>query len=79
MDHPRLGIIVAKKNVRLAVERNRLKRQLRETFRKQRQTLPSLDIILLAKKGANTSNSSLIAKELDYLWQKLEQKSVKLA
>jgi ribonuclease P protein component len=79
MDHPRLGIIVAKKNVRLAVERNRLKRQLRETFRKQRQTLPSLDIILLAKKGANTSNSSLIAKELDYLWQKLKQKSVKLA
>ena len=51
MNYPRLGIIIAKKNVKLSVERNRLKRQLRETFRKQRQMLPSLDIVLLAKKG----------------------------
>ena len=56
MDHPRLGIIIAKKNVKLAVERNRLKRQLRETFRKQRQVLPSLDIVLLAKTETKSRN-----------------------
>ena len=77
MDQPRLGIIVAKKNVKLAVERNRIKRQLRETFRRQRNLLPNLDIVLLAKKGANSGNNSLIAKELNYLWQKLKQKSIK--
>jgi len=76
-NHPRLGIIIAKKNVKLAVERNRLKRQLRETYRKQRQVLPSLDIVVLAKKGADSYNSSLIAKELDYLWQKLKHKASK--
>jgi len=79
IDHPRLGIIIAKKNVKLAVERNRLKRQLRETFRKKRELLPNLDIVLLAKKGANSCDNSLIAKELEYLWQKLKQKSFKLA
>ena len=76
-DHPRLGIIIAKKNVKLAAERNRLKRQLRETFRKQRQILPSLDIVLLAKKGADSYSNTLITKELDYLWQKLKHKASK--
>lgn len=72
---PRLGIIVAKKHVKLAVQRNRVKRQLRETFRKQRSLLPSLDIVLLAKKGADLGTNSAIAEELDYLWRKLKRKA----
>tara|TARA_R110002073_G_C9157737_1_gene554188 strand:- start:250 stop:612 length:363 start_codon:yes stop_codon:yes gene_type:complete len=74
-ERPRLGIIVAKKNVKLAVQRNRLKRQLRETFRKQRQVLPCLDIVLLAKKGADLHTNASIAEELDYLWRKLKRKA----
>ena len=74
-DHPRLGIIIAKKNVKLAVERNRIKRQLRESFRKQRLTLPNLDIVLLAKKGTDKNSSSSIAEELEYLWRKLKRKA----
>tara|TARA_R110001599_G_scaffold67867_2_gene191377 strand:- start:2291 stop:2653 length:363 start_codon:yes stop_codon:yes gene_type:complete len=77
MDHPRLGIIIAKKNVKLAVERNRLKRQLRETYRKERQLLPNLDLVVLAKKGADSQNNTLTAKELTYLWQKLKHKAQK--
>ena len=77
MDHPRLGIIIAKKNVKLAVERNRLKRQLRETYRKERQLLPNLDLVVLAKKGADSQNNALTAKELTYLWQKLKHKAQK--
>ncbi len=72
---PRLGIIVAKKNVKLAVQRNRLKRQLRETFRKQRHILPCIDIVLLAKKGADLDTNTAIAEELDYLWRKLKRKA----
>ncbi|MBA2483781.1 MAG: ribonuclease P protein component, partial [Nitrosomonas sp.] len=33
LNYPRLGLIVAKKMARRAVERNRVKRQLREYFR----------------------------------------------
>lgn len=71
----RIGIIVAKKNVKLAVQRNRLKRQLRETFRKQREVMPSLDLVLLAKKGADLNTNASISEELDYLWRKLKRKA----
>ena len=74
-DKPRLGIIVAKKHVKLAVQRNRIKRQLRETFRKQRYVLPNLDIVLLAKKGSDSDTNCAIAEELDYLWRKLKRKA----
>ncbi|MFV1872438.1 MAG: ribonuclease P protein component [Oleiphilus sp.] len=76
-EHSRLGIIIAKKNVKLAVERNRLKRQLRETFRQQRHALPALEIVLLAKRGADNNDSLSIAEELNFLWQKLKRKAAK--
>ena len=51
--HPqaRLGIVVAKRNVRLAVARNRIKRLVRETFRHQQQRLNGLDIVVVVKKN----------------------------
>ena len=71
----RLGIIVAKKNVKLAVQRNRIKRLLRESFRNERESLPKLDIIVLAKKGANQTDNPAIFVEFDYLWRKLKRKT----
>lgn len=47
----RLGIVVAKKNVRLAVARNKIKRVLRETFRQQQQLLNGLDVVVVVKKN----------------------------
>lgn len=72
---PRLGIIVAKKHVKLAVNRNKIKRQLRETFRSKQHTLPPLDLVVLAKKGAGDLDREAIRKELDFLWRKLKQKA----
>ena len=48
----RLGIVVAKKNIKLAVDRNRLKRLVRESFRKQQLGLLGLDIVVIIKKDA---------------------------
>lgn len=73
-DTARLGVIVAKKNVKLAVQRNRIKRLLRETFRNERAELPKIDIIVLAKKGVHLAENSEILSELDYLWRKLKRK-----
>ncbi len=47
----RLGIVVGKRNVKLAVERNKLKRLVRESFRIQQQFLGGLDIVVVIKKN----------------------------
>lgn len=47
----RLGIVVAKRNVKLAVERNKLKRLVRESFRMQQQNLNGLDVVVVIKKN----------------------------
>ena len=71
----RLGIIVAKKNIRFAVNRNKIKRLLRESFRLNTHKLPALDIVVLAKKGADCTDNTRLQNELDYLWRKLKQKA----
>lgn len=65
----RLGLVLAKKNVRLAVQRNRLKRLVRETFRLQQ--LKGLDVVVLCRKGADAKTNPEIITDLNMLWQKL--------
>lgn len=48
--HARLGVVVAKRNVRLAVARNRLKRFVRESFRLLQANLRGLDVVVVIKK-----------------------------
>ena len=52
--HARLGMIIAKRLLPRAVDRNRIKRCVRETFRTQRQMLPACDFVvrLVAKPVA---------------------------
>ncbi|HER35527.1 MAG: ribonuclease P protein component [Halothiobacillaceae bacterium] len=49
----RLGLAVSRKRVRLAHERNRIKRVAREQFRLALAELPGMDIVVLAKPGAD--------------------------
>ena len=70
----RIGIIVAKKHVKLAVQRNRIKRLLRESFRHERHQFTNLDMVVLAKKNASSLSNIACAEELQYLWRKLKQK-----
>lgn len=70
----RLGIIVAKKNVKKAVQRNRIKRIVRETFRHRQSHLDPLDIIVLARKGADELSNEQLSKQLNKLMVRLEQR-----
>lgn len=69
--HARLGLAISKRASKLAVERNRLKRLLRETFRRYRNQLPPVDLVVMARDQAvSLSNTELLA-EAEALWRRL--------
>lgn len=70
-DHPRLGLAIAKKNIKKAVNRNVIKRTVRENFRIQQQRLGSMDIVVLARKEAVDAPLELLRKSLERHWLRL--------
>lgn len=77
-DGHRLGLIAAKKNLRLAVQRNRAKRAVRETFRlhqeKPDQELRAFDVVVILKASASLIPKTDLHKELKQQWIKLFNK-----
>ena len=71
LDHPRLGLVIGKKSVRLSVERNRLKRQIRETFRQSQDDLAGWDIVVVARKGLGDLDNPELAGQFIKLWKRL--------
>ena len=69
----RLGVVVAKKNIRLAVRRNRIKRLVREQFRHHLFD-EAIDLVVLARSGADQMDNPGLWQELDSLWRALRQK-----
>ena len=68
----RLGVVVAKKNIRRAARRNRIKRLVREQFR-QHPFDAAMDLVVLARSGADQLDNPSVWQELDRLWRTLEQ------
>lgn len=69
--HSRLGLVIAKKNIPTAVQRNRVKRVARETFRHQNFTVP-MDIVFLARSRANQLSNNQLTELLIKAWVDLE-------
>ena len=67
----RLGLVIAKKNVRLAVQRNRIKRIAREVFRQLPESEQHLDVVLLARRGLDQLDNTELSSILQQQWQKL--------
>jgi ribonuclease P protein component len=74
---PRLGLVIAKKNVRHAVQRNRIKRILRESFRLQQHRLGGIDSVVLARRGLDQLDNADLRALFNQLWQQLYEKSLK--
>jgi ribonuclease P protein component len=68
---PRLGMSIAARILRRAVDRNRVRRLIRESFRMHQQQLPSLDIIIGARSGAAKADRAHLRASLDKLWRKI--------
>jgi len=70
-DQGRLGLAIAKKRVKFAVQRNRIKRLTRESFRLHQQTLEGIDCVVLAKSGADNVTNAVLLKSLSKHWQRV--------
>lgn len=68
---PRLGILVTRKHSTLAVERNRIKRCIREAFRLEQERLGALDVLVRPPYGAKPSSQMM--QRLRELFSRLNQ------
>lgn len=67
----RLGLAVSKRVSKRAVDRNRIKRAIRESFRRARPHLPAVDLLVIANPAALDAPSTALIAELDRLWSRL--------
>jgi ribonuclease P protein component len=67
----RLGLAIARKQVRRAVDRNRLKRIARECFRQQRDALHGLDLVVMARAEAAKADKAALRASLDRLIRRI--------
>ena len=67
----RLGMAVAKKCAKRAVDRNRLKRLARESFRQHKHSLAGFDIVLLARHASVTASNKTLLESLEMHWSRV--------
>ncbi|MCL7461419.1 ribonuclease P protein component [Pseudomonas sp. NW5] len=75
LDHPRLGLVIGKKSVKLAVERNRIKRLIRDSFRLHQDFLSGLDIVVIARKGLAELDNPQLHAQFAKLWRRLARQN----
>ncbi|MDO6562372.1 ribonuclease P protein component [Amphritea sp. 1_MG-2023] len=71
LEHSRVGFVFSKKNIRLAVNRNRVRRIIRESFRLNQHKLPNVDIVILARPGLGNLDNSEVQALISRSWNRL--------
>jgi len=66
-----LGVTVSKKVSKKAVDRNRIKRQVREFFRHHQSELNGADIVITAKPSCLAADDQARYQSLHEMWQKV--------
>ncbi|WP_455218134.1 ribonuclease P protein component [Kaarinaea lacus] len=75
LGHARLGMAISKRVVKNAVQRNRMKRIVRESFRHHQHQLPGLDIVVMCRDGVNQANNRELFSSLDRHWKRVKERA----
>ncbi|MCC1496173.1 ribonuclease P protein component [Alcanivorax sp. 1008] len=67
----RLGIVIGKRRVKRAVDRNLLRRLMRESFRHLGPELAGLDIVILVRANIDHPEKAVFTAQLAKVWSKL--------
>lgn len=70
----RLGLAISKKSTPKAVDRNRLKRIARESFRQHNVKSAPLDFVVLAKPGTFKADNATLFSSLSAHWKSVNEK-----
>lgn len=70
----RLGLAISRKVARRAVDRNRIRRLVRESFRRHRSALMAVDCVVLGRSGITGLDNAALTALLDQLWLRLHRK-----
>lgn len=70
LNHARLGVTVSRRISLKAVVRNRIKRQIRESFRTSPSRLLGVDIVVVANIPAASASNTALRDSLVQLWKK---------
>jgi ribonuclease P protein component len=72
----RLGLAISKKHLAKAVERNRVKRQIREFFRHHQTQCKGLDLVFISRPAIGGADNRMLIRCLEEQWRKLGAKCV---
>lgn len=73
--HARLGLVVGKKIAKRAVDRNYMRRVLREFFRIQQHEINPVDLVIRVQKKFEKEDFIQIKQEFDTLLAKINQRT----
>ena len=76
-DQPRIGLVIGKRHIRKAVQRNRIKRIMRESFRVMKNDFATIDLVFLARAQLDTLSNQDVRKQSDHLLGQLLSQSRK--
>lgn len=68
---PRLGLAIAKKRAKRAVDRNKIKRVAREAFRYEQSTLAGLEMVVMNRDAATKASTAELRASIDALFLKM--------